>query len=123
MEDWQFSEGQEYHSTDMGSGYPSDPICKQWMEQNQSCPIFGYPDVVRFSWGPAKKALQAKAIPVAFCADEEIEEEDEELAASMKIGLKRQRDHMRAFLGKTHPAAKKRMPYFEQRHIVAVTDF
>ncbi|EED92264.1 predicted protein, partial [Thalassiosira pseudonana CCMP1335] len=42
-----------------GSGYPSDPKCTTWMENNLNVDApFGYPDFVRFSWGPAKKALK-----------------------------------------------------------------
>jgi ribonuclease H2 subunit A len=28
-----------------GSGYPSDPRCKDWLETNLD-PVFGYPDFV-----------------------------------------------------------------------------
>eukprot|EP00984_Skeletonema_dohrnii_P024702 scaffold13836_cov82-Skeletonema_dohrnii-CCMP3373.AAC.1 len=43
---------------EFGSGYPSDPKCVQWMKSN--CNVdrpFGFPDFVRFSWGPTKKLL------------------------------------------------------------------
>jgi len=42
-----------------GSGYPSDPKCKSWLGKVRGCidAPFGFPDLVRFSWNPAKKAL------------------------------------------------------------------
>jgi len=43
---------------EFGSGYPSDPKCVSWMksECNVDTP-FGFPDFVRFSWGPTRKLL------------------------------------------------------------------
>lgn len=43
---------------EFGSGYPSDPKCVTWMknECNVDTP-FGFPDFVRFSWGPTRKLL------------------------------------------------------------------
>jgi ribonuclease H2 subunit A len=35
--------------SDAGSGYPSDPKTKAWL-QNNIDQTFGYPDFVRFSW-------------------------------------------------------------------------
>ena len=43
---------------EFGSGYPSDPKCVEWMKSNCNMDKpFGYPDFVRFSWGPTKKSL------------------------------------------------------------------
>lgn len=50
-------------AAEKGSGYPSDPKTKAWMEE--SCDdIFGFPTFVRFSWGTTKTLLQSKAVPV-----------------------------------------------------------
>lgn len=46
-----------------GSGYPSDPTTKRWMDSNCD-KIFGFPSFVRFSWGTAKLLLQANAVQV-----------------------------------------------------------
>lgn len=46
-----------------GSGYPSDPRTKRWMEDNCD-DIFGYPTFVRFSWGTAKVLMKKKAVQV-----------------------------------------------------------
>ena len=53
--------GQQYtpvNGHEFGSGYPSDPKCVEWMKSNCNMDKpFGYPDFVRFSWGPTKKSL------------------------------------------------------------------
>ena len=69
---------------DVGSGYPSDPKCKAWMGRN--CNVdspFGFPDFVRFSWGPAKGALKevdeggpgTRGLGVRWEADDDDEDE------------------------------------------------
>lgn len=51
------------YSSEFGSGYPSDPSTKRWIEA--SCDqIFGFPSFVRFSWGTAKQIMEKKAVPV-----------------------------------------------------------
>lgn len=37
-----------------GNGYPS--TVKEWLTRNLD-PVFGFPSVVRFNWGPVEKAL------------------------------------------------------------------
>ncbi|GAA5903393.1 ribonuclease H2 catalytic subunit RNH201 [Sporobolomyces salmoneus] len=44
-----------------GSGYPSDPKTVAWLESNFN-PIFGFPNVARFSWAPVKNALIKKGV-------------------------------------------------------------
>ena len=49
---WRFDDpalGDDYK---WGCGYPSDKDTQRWMRDNLD-PIFGWPDVVRFSWGPS----------------------------------------------------------------------
>ena len=43
-----------------------------------ACPVFGFPDVVRFSWKPAKDALEKseKAVKVTFQADLDQDDDD-----------------------------------------------
>jgi ribonuclease H2 subunit A len=118
-ENWKFSERllTTANNTNFGSGYPSDPVCKAWMEENMACRIFGFPDVVRFSWGPAKKALLQNATKVVFAADAEDEQEED---MEMAIGRKRQQEQMSVFLGRAD-ARRKRFPYFERKGLLAVT--
>ncbi|GAA5984919.1 hypothetical protein JCM10908_002451 [Rhodotorula pacifica] len=44
-----------------GSGYPSDPKTVAWLQSNFN-PIFGFPNVARFSWAPVRNALLKKGI-------------------------------------------------------------
>ena len=103
-----------------GSGYPSDPKCKAWMRDNLRDPVFGWSDIVRFSWGPAKKMLlnDPRAALVQFEADDD-EEEESGMDAAALAGRKRQQNQMGAFLKK----GKKdlRLPYFERNNLKAVT--
>jgi len=118
MANWQFSEPSMDATKEFGSGYPSDPVCKKWMEDNLQCPLFCFPDVVRFSWGPAKNAVEESGYAVEFEGDEE-EEED---GGNSKAALKRQRDQMSIFLGKQQKEKKvKRYPFFERRGLQIVT--
>ncbi|KAL0481651.1 ribonuclease H2 subunit A [Acrasis kona] len=56
----------------MGSGHPSDPQTKKWLEANAD-KVFGYPsDAVRFSWATIKNALEkAKCAQVEWSDDED----------------------------------------------------
>jgi ribonuclease H2 subunit A len=112
---WRFSEQDIDATTNFGSGYPSDPTCKKWMDDHQKCKIFGYPDVVRFSWAPAKKALEEKAVHVLFEAD--VDDDDDSTATTSK---KRQQEQMSIFLGK-QPTKAKRYPFFERRRMNVVS--
>jgi ribonuclease H2 subunit A len=68
------------HPSAAGSGYPSDPKTKAWMEAHMD-KVFGWPDVVRFSWLPAKDALQAGGVPVEWEEDVVEDEKQAKLSA------------------------------------------
>eukprot|EP00124_Ichthyophonus_hoferi_P005515 Ihof_evm1s821 gene=Ihof_evmTU1s821 len=63
IKQWRF---EEQELTDIsrvfGSGYPGDPNTKAWLHQNLD-PVFGFPSLVRFSWGTAKKIMEDKCVP------------------------------------------------------------
>lgn len=48
-----------------GSGYPSDPSTKAWMEGHCD-PMFGFPTLVRFSWGTTRVIMQKQAVSVEW---------------------------------------------------------
>ena len=141
LQNWTFSESSSSSSSNaaasstllpddfkFGSGYPSDPTCKAWMQNNlAACPVFGFPDVVRFSWKPAKDALEKseKAVKVTFQADLDQDDVDDNDTNQFKIcGIKRQQqESMSAFVGKKDgtPPAKKRYPYFQKRKLQVVS--
>ena len=55
----------EMWSKEVGSGYPSDPKTKGWLE-NHVDRTFGYPKIVRFSWATVKNMLEKDAHPVKW---------------------------------------------------------
>jgi ribonuclease H2 subunit A len=102
---WKWSEtnGYEPKEKNFGSGYPSDQTCANWMKANCNIdPPFGYPDFVRFSWGPAKNALKGEGGTnnpiIRWEADEEEEDESGGKQSSLDVfvvaknGDKRKRD-------------------------------
>lgn len=137
LEAWKFSEpGLQdlYKENDFGSGYPSDPKCKAWMDQSLQDPVFGYSDFVRFSWAPCKSRLAptggdedhntaTKAISVVFEAD--LDEEELEKRQSQK--------GMSAFLGgasstnnnskSAEGKKRKRSSYFKNKKLQVVNVF
>lgn len=123
IEAWKFTEHlfEPQGGLDFGSGYPSDPKCKTWMEQNFSDQVFCFPDLVRFSWGPTKKTLESTGIPCEWEGDEEEEEKK-----SNDDKLKRQQLQMQAFVGGTSigqgktSKKRKRAAYFERKGLAAV---
>lgn len=102
LENWKYSESQDI-SSDFGSGYPSDPKCKRWME-NLHDPVFGYSDIMRFSWAPSKNQLETNenAVKIVFRAD--LDDDDAELE---------QQKGMANFLQKK----RKRLQFFEKRNL------
>ena len=52
LSDWRFEDAAMGDDYAWGCGYPGDAQTQRWMKDNVD-PIFGWPDVVRFSWGPA----------------------------------------------------------------------
>jgi hypothetical protein len=91
------------------------------MKDNLSDPIFGFPDAVRFSWGPTKKQLAAAATNVVFAADEEEDDDEEGSKHKILIGKKRQQEQMSAFLSGGKMTRPKRLPYFERKRLQIVT--
>lgn len=61
-----------------GSGYPGDPLTKIWLH-NHLDGVFGYPNLVRFSWGTTKKILKSQSVQVEWGDEEEEEDENEEM--------------------------------------------
>lgn len=72
---WRFREdsvGMEY-----GSGYPTDPVTKNWLSTNVD-EVFGFPQLVRFSWSTAEQILESKALTVEWEETEEMESSNEQ---------------------------------------------
>ncbi|KEH44300.1 putative ribonuclease H [Medicago truncatula] len=50
IRDWVLDESADNIHRKFGSGYPGDPATKSWLEDHKHS-IFGFPTLVRFSWG------------------------------------------------------------------------
>ncbi|GAA5891599.1 hypothetical protein JCM6882_004524 [Rhodosporidiobolus microsporus] len=110
LEDWTFAEpgvggegeeGEEGEEARLfGSGYPSDPKTVAWLQDNFD-PIFGFPNVARFSWAPVRNALQKKGAACKW---------DDEPASIQKY-----------FSGQ--PAGADRAPLWKDFNLVSVGEF
>ena len=78
---------------DWGCGYPSDQHTQRWLRDNLD-PVFGWPDVARFSWGPVLEVLQKDPRRHGACTVR-WPDDDEEAAGQQQ----QQRGQMEAFLG------------------------
>lgn len=59
------------HST-MGvhaSGYPGDEATVTWLREHLD-PVFGFPPIVRFSWGTSRELVERHCLPVKWVDDE-----------------------------------------------------
>ncbi|KAJ2759261.1 hypothetical protein H4S06_002315 [Coemansia sp. BCRC 34490] len=59
-------------SRSFGSGYPGDPRTVAWLKQSLD-PVFGYPDIIRFSWSTCAKILDDAGAPVVWPDDQQNE--------------------------------------------------
>ncbi|XP_071036725.1 ribonuclease H2 subunit A isoform X2 [Parasteatoda tepidariorum] len=71
---WKFAEGDNLNEMEYGSGYPNDPVTKKFLTQSID-PVFGFPQIVRFSWSTAGKILENSAVQVEW---EETEDDDDQ---------------------------------------------
>ncbi|XP_071448254.1 ribonuclease H2 subunit A [Hetaerina americana] len=100
LQSWIFKEGLEVKHEDWGSGYPNDPVTKSFLS-NHVDPLFGFPQLVRFSWSTADKILQEEAVKVEW--DEE-EEETKQVSVL-------------SFFKKDHKKEKNKHSFFRERNI------
>ena len=85
-----------------GCGYPGDKETQRWTRENLH-PVFGWPDNVRFSWGPSKEVLDkepaAHGVVTVNWPDEdegnggeaEVQQQQNAMAAFLGGGAKRQK--------------------------------
>jgi ribonuclease H2 subunit A len=60
-----FEEGDLSLTRDFGSGYPGDETTAEWLKQNFD-PVFGYPSIARFSWGPVAEMFKKRQAVADF---------------------------------------------------------
>ena len=58
VEKWRFTEPGCDFPLNFGSGYPSDPRTVEWMRQHKHN-VFGFTNIMRFSWQPVKVFLSS----------------------------------------------------------------
>jgi ribonuclease H2 subunit A len=127
---WVFPEGVP-HDRLWGSGYPSDPKAKAWLDKHLD-PVFGFPNVVRFSWKPVGERLKTQGVRAEWYVSLSIphktpsvplaslmyfthrEPEDEDDGTNMKL--------TDMFMPKAKKGAK-RCRYFAKRRMEIATDF
>ncbi|XP_010429503.1 PREDICTED: ribonuclease H2 subunit A-like [Camelina sativa] len=68
LREWLVEETGENINRNFGSGYPGDPETKAWLVQHKHS-VFGFPSLVRFSWGTCTAHLKGE-VEVAWEADE-----------------------------------------------------
>ncbi|XP_011869038.1 PREDICTED: ribonuclease H2 subunit A [Vollenhovia emeryi] len=73
---WRFREGKNI-GTEYGSGYPNDPATKSWLLASVD-QVFGFPQLVRFSWSTVEQILQSKALEVEWEEAEETQAPNEQ---------------------------------------------
>lgn len=71
---------------EFGSGYPGDPVTKQFLRNNID-PVFGFPRLVRFSWSTAENLLTEHAFPMSFDKSEEQTEDKWNSQSSKNLKL------------------------------------
>lgn len=129
---WKWSESNNYEPQDsknFGSGYPSDPACKKWLESNCNLdPPFGFPDFVRFSWGPAKNALKgeggaAKGDPIIQWEADEEEEESGGKQASLDVFVVAKKPDNKRKKGALKVQRQKRLGVFNELGLSKVMKF
>mmetsp|Transcript_13992 Transcript_13992/g.26329 ORF Transcript_13992/g.26329 Transcript_13992/m.26329 type:complete len:350 (-) Transcript_13992:105-1154(-) len=122
VENWIWSEpGYEPEDgKNYGSGYPSDPTCKSWMDKNLSENVFCFPDFVRFSWGPAKSAVKEKGAKVEWKAEEEDENGERNDANQMKMNMFLQSVTKSKDFGQSRK--RRRFDYFDNLKLSVVSE-
>ena len=65
IENWKFIEKIKAIDKNYGSGYPGDPVTKKWLSNN-FVPIFGYPNIARFSWSTTVVAMKDKGLIINY---------------------------------------------------------
>lgn len=125
LENWDYSEPdyEAGNGNNYGSGYPSDPLCKAWMDKNLLDPVFCFPAFVRFSWAPIKNMMKEKGVPVTFKADNDDEHSENSNTNQMKMNTFLQavvkKDGIQVATGSRK---RKRFEYLEKTRIGIVNE-
>lgn len=122
LRNWVFDETALSLHMRTGSGYPGDPDTKQWLEDHKH-PVFGFPTLVRFSWGTCKPFFK-DAVDVTWESDEVDEEGTDNGGAKRQVklsslgftGFKRKTEDIES-------SGKGRCKFFQARKLELVRKF
>jgi len=110
LKNWKFVERVGEHvDTDWGSGYPNDPVTKDYLKKNVE-PVFGFPSIVRFSWSTAEVVLKSQAAQVDW-SDEDDDDDQDKTAVPIT-----------SFFGLKNKQVQQKTPFFDDRSLVATTE-
>ena len=98
LRDWEFDEKLDKEfERDFGCGYPSDSKTVKWLHNNFH-PVFGFPNLIRFSWSTAEKIMTDKGVSVKW-AQEADQENDSKDIRGFFTNLNHTRDPIYSQLG------------------------
>ncbi|XP_050543105.1 ribonuclease H2 subunit A [Daktulosphaira vitifoliae] len=107
LKNWKFVEKPgEIIDSNWGSGYPADPITKEYLTKNID-PVFGFPNIVRFCWSTAETILKDHAVQVDWSDDEE-----EDNKSTVPIT---------SFFTQNGKQVKQKTAFFDDRGLVVTT--
>lgn len=72
---------------DCGCGYPSDPKTVAWLRKNLD-PVFGFGNLVRFSWSSCERLLDSDGVSVDWAKEEVAPTSGAKLSLSARHNLK-----------------------------------
>ncbi|XP_020627907.1 ribonuclease H2 subunit A-like [Orbicella faveolata] len=112
LKEWRFPENIEF-SKDHGSGYPSDPTTKKWLADSTD-KVFGFPQLVRFSWSTCSNILENKAVAVHWDDDDDDDGDSPPPGTASITSF---------FAPKSDSVERQRHQFFQERHLEPVDSF
>ncbi|KAG6765080.1 hypothetical protein POTOM_029094 [Populus tomentosa] len=122
LRDWVLDETAENMTRNFGSGYPGDPETKSWLEKHQHS-VFGFPSLVRFSWGTCT-SYSKNMVEVVWESDKT--EEDGSSSSSGKRQLKLSSFGVTTSKRKSEEiesSGKSRSKFFQSRKLEQLANF
>ncbi|XP_078434450.1 polynucleotidyl transferase, ribonuclease H-like superfamily protein isoform X2 [Wolffia australiana] len=117
LRDWKLDETADGMHRNFGSGYPGDPETKAWLEHHKH-PVFGFPSLVRFSWGTCAPFFK-EGVDVVWEADKSEEGSGRgqmKLAGLGITGMKRKAEEIES-------SGKGRCKFFLARRLELLSSF
>ncbi|KAK7280537.1 hypothetical protein RJT34_25601 [Clitoria ternatea] len=121
LKEWVLDETAENMHRNFGSGYPGDPQTKSWLGDHRHS-IFGFPTLVRFSWGTCNTYF--KDIAEVLWESDDL---DEDGGSNNKNGKRQLKLSNVGFISKRseeiESSGKGRCRFFEARKLELLTHF